>query len=168
MGVARGELAQTDQVQDPATWARAPSAARRESRTRRSPRPQMGEQRVVLEDDADATLLRRNAHAAGLRDDAAPDGDLSCVRRLEARDQAQRRGLAAAGGAEQREDPPRLERQGEAVHRGRPVGAEALADPRQLEKGHRADYDTGVSGGLPSSTARQFRTARVAMAMRVS
>ncbi len=61
---------------------------------------QMGEQGVVLEHHADATLLRRQGKPR-LGNDVAGQLDFAFVHRLETRDGAQGRGLAAAGRAKQ-------------------------------------------------------------------
>ena len=67
--------------------------------------------RIGLEHHADRALLDRHVHAR-LRVEQRPavDRDHAVVRRLQPRDAAQRRGLAAAGGAEQREEGARIER----------------------------------------------------------
>src|SRR2546422_2449519 len=54
----------------------------------------------------------------------------------------------------------------------RTVGPETLRDVLEVDKRHRSGlsaggHRTGVSGGFPSRTARQLRTASVAMATRV-
>jgi hypothetical protein len=59
------------------------------------------EQRVVLEDGVDVALIRR---AVG--DVDAGELNPSCVRALEACDEAKRCGLAGAGGPEEREEFP--------------------------------------------------------------
>jgi hypothetical protein len=61
----------------------------------------MRPQGIGLEDHADAALFRRHLpHRVG--DHQVPEADAARVRRLEAGDQPEQRGLAAAGGAEQR------------------------------------------------------------------
>ena len=70
------------------------------------------EQRVALKDEADAALPRREViHAA------AADEDLSAIRRLEPSDHAQNRRLAAAGRAEQADEPAALRREADIVRR---------------------------------------------------
>ena len=63
---------------------------------------EVGEERVVLEDQADATLLRRDPARPG--DLAATELDGAGVGSLEPGRQPQQRGLAAPGGADERED----------------------------------------------------------------
>ncbi len=76
---------------------------------------------VVLEHHADATLVRRH-----LVDAPIVEADLAFVRRVEAGDQAQQRGLAAARRAEEGEQFPFLDRQRHVI--GRRHRAEALGD----------------------------------------
>ncbi len=64
---------------------------------------QVREQRVVLEDHADAARLRRQGEA-GAGDHLAGQADLAVADRFEAGDGAQGSGLAAARGAEQATD----------------------------------------------------------------
>ena len=78
------------------------------------------EQGIVLEDEADAARLRRQAAEV-----AAVDPDGPGVRREEARDHGERRRLAAAGGPQERDELPGCERELETVDRG--DRAEALA-----------------------------------------
>ena len=60
---------------------------------------EMRKQRVALEHHVDRPLVRRHR-----RDVLAVEQDAALVRRLEAGEHAQQRGLAAAGGAEQRKE----------------------------------------------------------------
>jgi hypothetical protein len=133
---------------------------------------EVGEERVVLEDDAAAAGLGRHA-AALARHPQAADGHRARVGRLEAGDETQRRGLAAARWPEQRHDLALGDGQGQPVHRRRAVGGEALGDAVESQElnGQRLANTsglTGVGGGLPSSTARQLSTARFAILRRVS
>ena len=75
---------------------------------------QVGKEGVFLEDHADAPALGRQVEAAA-GDAHAADLDAAAVERLEAGDQAQERGLAAAAGAEQGEQLALGQRQRDAV-----------------------------------------------------
>ena len=77
---------------------------------------QVGKQRVVLEHRVDVALVRRR-----LRHVDAVEQDLTVGRPLEARDQAERGGLSAAGRAQQREELPSGHVQVDAVD-GRHIG----------------------------------------------
>ena len=68
------------------------------------------EQRVVLEHHADAACLRRQLHA-GRREHTVVGEHATGVGRLEARDDAQQRGLAAAARAQQAADRPWCQRE---------------------------------------------------------
>ena len=95
---------------------------------------QMREERVALEDGVHVPLVRRQAD-----DVLATEQDRALVGLLEAADHPQRRRLAAAGRAEQREERAGRDLDGDAVHGDRVV--EALDDPLQLDvasRGHRA------------------------------
>ncbi len=70
------------------------------------------ERRVVLEDEADAALLRRERRRL-----LAGDHDLAGVGRLEPRDHAQQRRLAAAARPEQRRQRAALDRDRDVVER---------------------------------------------------
>ncbi len=74
---------------------------------------QVGEEGVVLEDRVDATSMRR-----GVRDIGAVEQDLSLRGLLEARNQAERRCLAASGRPEQREELAGRDLELDTVHRG--------------------------------------------------
>ena len=82
------------------------------------------EQRVALEDGVDRPLVR-----LGVRDVLVADVDRPVGRLLEPGDHPQRGRLAAAGRAEQREERPGRDRQGQVVDRDE--GAEALRDAFQ-------------------------------------
>ena len=97
---------------------------------------EMGEQRVVLEHDADAALLGRD-DAPGARDHPAAQGDGARVGGLQTSDQAKRGGLAAARWSEERDDLAFHDAQGQAVDRGRLVGPVALADLVEDQQVHR-------------------------------
>ena len=62
----------------------------------------MREQRTLLGDVADVALVGCDVHASRGGHDASVDLDRSVVGRDEADDQAQQRGLAASGGAQDR------------------------------------------------------------------
>ena len=97
---------------------------------------EMRKQRVVLEHHADAALLGRHLQSR-LRHDAFRQQDLPALHRLEAREAAQHRRLAAAGGSEQAADAPRLQHE---VH----AADDAMLAIRMLQRsdadgsGHRA------------------------------
>ena len=91
----------------------------------------MRKEGVPLEDGVDRSPVRRQPV-----DPPAMDGDASGVWPLEAADDAQQRRLAAAAGAEQGDEGPRLDPQRDVVEGGR--SAEALGDP--------GDDDGGVVG----------------------
>ena len=82
------------------------------------------EQRVGLEDRVDVALVRGDADGG-----AAADLDLALGRLVEAGDHPQRRGLAAAGRAEQREELARLHLEVDVVDRDQVTVA--LGDPTQ-------------------------------------
>ena len=93
---------------------------------------EVGEERVILEDHADAPPLRRQAEA-GTGDGLAGDLDRAGVGRLEAGDQAQHRRLAAAARPKQRQQLSPRQRQVDAVDG--PDLAEALDDAGAAEIG---------------------------------
>ena len=84
------------------------------------------EERVGLEHRVDVALV-----GAGRRDVGVADEDLAGGRRLEPRDHPQRRRLAAARGAEQREERALRDRQVEGVDGGELT--ERLGQPDELE-----------------------------------
>ena len=91
---------------------------------------QMREQRPLLWHEGDAAPVRRE-HGAGV-DEAPPiERDGTRLRALETGDEAQQRGLAAARGAEQREDRAARDRQVDAAHHGN--GAEGFLKRRQMK-----------------------------------
>ncbi len=84
------------------------------------------EQRQLLEHHVDRAPVGRDpGHAA------AADGDLAAVGLDEAGDHAQQRGLAAAGGPEDREEAAARDAEGQLMHGG--VAAEALAQRAHLQ-----------------------------------
>ena len=82
----------------------------------------MREQRIGLEHQVHRPPVRRHAD-----DVPAVEQDAAAVRRLEAGQHAQQRGLAAAGGPEQGEELVLADVERDAVDRREP--AEALGDP---------------------------------------
>ena len=91
--------------------------------------------RVGLEHHADVALARRHQHAVGRRRHQ-PCRRSRCVPAvgvLETGDAAQRRGLAAAGRAEQHDDLARRDVEADVVDRGRPV-ANSLRNSRTIER----------------------------------
>ena len=91
---------------------------------------QVGEQRVVLEDHVDRALVRRV-----VGDVATAQQDGAAGRQLETADHPERRGLAAAGRAEQREELPGADLQRDAVDRA--DLAESLLEVEQRDLGGR-------------------------------
>jgi hypothetical protein len=79
------------------------------------------EGRVVLEDEADAALLRRDSGRVVPEDD-----DLALVRLLEPRDHAEQRRLAASARPQERGEGTRLDVERDVLERGEVV--EALRD----------------------------------------
>ena len=77
----------------------------------------MWPEREVLEDDAEVALLGRHEDAAGAAGDALSEADLARERRGETERDPHQRALAAAGGAEERDDLPGVQRQAHAVER---------------------------------------------------
>src|SRR2546427_753424 len=84
------------------------------------------EERVRLEDDADGAPARRH-----VVDDAIVEADLARVGPLEAGDQAERRRLAATRAADEGDELPPADLQGEPVHGGR--CAEALGQAGEAD-----------------------------------
>ena len=74
---------------------------------------EMRKQRVALEHHVDGTAVRRNRRKV-----LAGEQHLPLVGRLEAGEHAQQRGLAAAGGAEQREELAGIDVEAEPIDRG--------------------------------------------------
>ncbi len=93
------------------------------------------EQRVILEDHADAPLLRRQA-LAGTADHGAAQADLAAGDLLEAGDAAQQGRLAAARGAEQAGDAPAFNAAVNTVDDG--MAAVALDDAAEFKLVHGA------------------------------
>ena len=94
----------------------------------------MRKQRVALEHHVDRPPVGR--HAGKVR---AVEQDAALVRRLEAGEQAQQRGLAAAGGTEQREELALVDVERQAVDRGEVAealgdGARSATSGRQLDR----------------------------------
>ncbi len=83
----------------------------------------------MLEDHPEVAALGRQT-----RDLLVLNEDAAAVRRLEAGDQAQRRGLAAARRPQQGEDLAFLHRQRETAEDG--LGAEGLVEVVEEEEGH--------------------------------
>jgi hypothetical protein len=85
----------------------------------------MRKEGVVLEDRVDRAILGRQA-----RDIASEDGDLSGGRLVKPADQAQKRGLAAAGRAQKRKELIRADGQVDVIKRRMGRGPRAI-DPGQ-------------------------------------
>src|SRR5439155_20739520 len=115
-------------------------------------RGRVGPHRVRVEDHAKIALIRRDEGPARRGGDhSVTQGDLASVGALEARHQAQRRGLAAAAGAEEGEDLAAPDRQRHAVHGGGLT--EQLADA--VERENRLAGD----GLRPHARVRYLMTA---------
>jgi hypothetical protein len=70
---------------------------------------QMGEQRAFLSDVADMPLLRAKVQPRAGHPDPR-DGDAARIGAIEAADEAEKRGLAAAGRSQDCDQPPRVHR----------------------------------------------------------
>jgi hypothetical protein len=81
-------------------------------------------------------IPRSSGGTLGPGHDPPPYGDGARVRSLEAGDEAKRGGLAAAGGAEQREDLALGDLERQAVHRWRVHRREALAHSIEEQQVH--------------------------------
>jgi len=97
---------------------------------------QMGEEGVVLEHEAHASMLGGRG-VAGPAHDLAIEPDLAALDRLEPRDAAQHRGLAAAAGPEEAADLTLGEREREIPAHGTVSGV-FEADLFELEGGRHA------------------------------
>ena len=113
------------------------------------------EQGVVLEDHPHAPRLRRHG-AAGPGDALPSDLDHPRVRRLEARHEAERRGLAAAGRPEERQHLAGGRGQRQGVHGRRRVRAEALGHALEAEEGHGEGSRRRGSGRRGSTPATRI------------
>ena len=95
---------------------------------------EMGKERIVLKDQADAAVLRR-ALAARLGDDLLFHGNAPGLEALQTGHQAQHRRLAAAGGAKQADDLSLAQAEREVPHRqGRAIAVRQTID---VERPHR-------------------------------
>jgi hypothetical protein len=94
----------------------------------------MREQRAVLRDEADAALVRRHEGGA-IGHGLLVQHDAAAVWRLEAGDQAQKRGLAAAGRTDDRRAGAGLD--GEVDAGQRPHRPVAPGQCRKVEEAHR-------------------------------
>src|SRR5439155_903252 len=111
------------------------------------------EEGVVLEYDADVAQMRQH-----VIDDLAAQHDLTGGRREEAGDALEQRGLAAAGGPEQREELPGRDVEMHAIDRGhRPIAA---GDADQAQIGRRLHW-SGHRAGLHRRRAVHSRTRGV-------
>ena len=124
-----GELLQVDQSEqlvDPGTDLRLRPVPDLQSERDVAPHRQVLERRVVLEDEADVALLRRQVGGVDVL-----DLDPAGVGLLEAGDDAQEGRLATAGGAEQGRELPGRDAEGDVVERDEV--AESLADTADLD-----------------------------------
>ncbi len=102
-------------------------------------------ERVALEDDADGSPVHRHRQCVG-----AVDQNAAAVRPDEAGDTAQKRGLAAAGGAEQRQDFALDRVEGAAVQdRLRAVALDDVPDRDDDRRRHPANSRSKASTVLP-------------------
>ena len=153
--IARREIGKTD-ARERGIDARLrvrlqPHELQRQAHIRGHRRP--GHQRRLLEHEADA---RVPASGCGL---GPRPRDLSAGRLAQARDDAQRRGLAAAGRAEQRHELARPHIEAEAVERNHAVG-EGLADAveRDDRSAGRERRSGGISGHVAISDGRRLES----------
>ena len=159
MGIAAIELGQADETQDLAHPLAADSLAQSvQTEPHVVADREVGKERVVLEDDPDATLLRRHSGSGAVGHRAPRDRDVPRVRGLESGDEAQGGGFAAPGWTKQGEDPALLDAEREFIDGGTSRGSVPLGHAGEGEDRH-AQAVIGVSGGLPSRTAR-FATTR--------
>ncbi len=113
--------------------------------------------RVGLEHHAQAALVGRHVHVPAVargEQDAVTDGDAAAVRLLQAGDGAQRRGLAAARGAEQGEQLALLDLEADVVdgeHRGRPLALLRLVAGEGLHEVVDGEHEE-VLGSFPTVT----------------
>ena len=103
---------------------------------------EMRKQRVVLEHHVDRPLVRRH-----LRDVLAVEQDAALIRRLEAGQHAQQRGLAAAARAQQREELAGADVERQAIHRAK--AAESLGHALDAQQRH-----VGATAWRPSRRRR--------------
>ena len=141
--VASGEASEPDQVDDLGDPIAAGGPGQAEAHV--VAHGQVREQGVVLEHDADAALLGRH-RVARPGHEAAAQRDGARVRGLEARDEAQRGGLAAARGAEQGQDLALGHPERQPVDRRGAVRPEALADPIEDQQFRRLPARISTSG----------------------
>src|SRR5437899_3335580 len=87
-----------------------------------------GEEGRILEDEPEC------APASSGRRDVARDADRAVGRGEDVRDEAEQRGLAAAGGAEQRDELARPDGQAHAVERAERAGGGGERDPHPLQQ----------------------------------
>jgi hypothetical protein len=119
----------------------------------------MREQRVVLEDRVDVSLVRRHAG-----DRLAGEEDLALGRLLEARDHAERRRLAAAGRTEQRIELATFDREVHVIdgrHRVEPLGDALDQDVGRIGSARRRRLHGGtVRPGVDRRGSGQRRSSR--------
>ncbi len=146
-GVARPEARQVDEVQhlaDPALDRRLVDLAQPQAEGDVVEHREVGEQRVVLEDESDVAAMRRPVVQSPA---AQRDGALG--QRLESRDAAKRRRLAAAAGAEEREELALHHLEGQGADGD--LGRVPLGQPPDLEldlgPGHRLSPAPPCSSG---------------------
>jgi light-independent protochlorophyllide reductase subunit B len=132
VGIAPAQIGQADQRQHlghPRLGLRPRHARHLQPETHVLRHRQVGEQRIGLEHHADLALV--GTQAGNL---APVDADRPGIGPLEPRDHAQHGRLAAARGAQQRDELALLDPEGEILDH--PNGAEGLFQMRKLEEGH--------------------------------
>ena len=131
VGPARGEVVELDEAERLVSQRlRVGDAAALEPERHVGEHRHVREQRVALEHRVDGALV-----GLARRDVLAADQDAAGRGLLEPRDESQRRGLAAAGRAEQGEERPGGDREVEVLDRREP--GEPLRDADQFEVGPR-------------------------------
>ena len=125
----------------------------------------VGEEGEALEDHADGAAVGRK-----LPQVAAADPDLACARRDEAGDHAQKRGLAAARGAEDGEKAAGLELEAHIIHRPRrpevlahathPDHGLAVGRWALFRQGAKSSTGTRGKGGAPGIVRQAVRAHR--------
>ena len=137
--VAAAGMAEADEVEQlahPVAAVALPLTAHPQPELDVLPGGHVREQAVGLEDHADVPPVRRRPRQVDAVDDDRAGGRL-----VEPCDEPQRRRLAAAGRAEQRDELALLELEVDAVERGH--GAEDAAQAPQLEEAHRRPPGSG-------------------------
>ncbi len=115
-----------------------------------------GNKRAFLRHVADAARLRRFV-AGGAGQQFAAHADLAAIRLLEAGDQAQQCGLAAAGAAEDGDQAAGFDREADVPQHRR--GAEAFPQDGDLQAGHHAALSAANTLAAPKRRASSQEAA---------